>query len=50
MEVARFSGLYPKIINQTLINSLLVQARIRAASEGGNALKIQDRRDGVLYI
>lgn len=48
MEVARFSNLYPEIINQDLINSLRVEARMRSATEGTPA--INNRRDGILYI
>ena len=48
MEVARFSGLYPEIIDTELIQSLRVQARLRSATEGQPA--IHSRRDGILYI
>ncbi len=48
MEVARFSNLYPEIIDQELINSLRVEARLRSATEGAPA--INNRRDGILYI
>jgi hypothetical protein len=50
MEVARFYKLYPEIIDTDLINTLRVQARIRAASDSGKSPNIHDRRDGVLYI
>lgn len=50
MEVARFHKLYPDIIDTDLINTLRVQARIRAASSSGKSPSIHDRRDGVLYI
>jgi len=49
-EVARFSGLYPKINNQELMNSLLVMARIRAASGTSGKNKVLERRDGVFYL
>ncbi len=48
MEVARFSGLYPEIIDTELVQSLRVQARLRSATEGQPA--IHSRRDGILYI
>lgn len=48
MEVARFSNLYPEIIDQQLINSLRVEARLRSSTEGTPA--INNRRDGILYI
>lgn len=48
MEVARFSPLYPQIIDEGLINSLRVEARLRSATEGQPA--INNRRDGILYI
>lgn len=48
MEVARFSGLYPEIIDQNLMNSLRVEARLRSATETAPA--INNRRDGILYI
>lgn len=48
MEVARFCGLYPEIIDTELVQSLRVQARLRAATEGEPA--IHSRRDGILYI
>lgn len=49
-EVARFFGLYPKILNVELINALRVEARIRAASSSGKSIDVLERRDGVLYI
>ena len=48
MEVARFSNLYPEIIDQDLINALRVEARLRSATEAVPA--INNRRDGILYI
>lgn len=48
MEVARFCGLYPDIIDTELMQSLRVQARLRSATEGQPA--IHNRRDGILYI
>ena len=50
IEVARFSSLYPKIINQEKINALRVEARIREASGSGKPISVLERRDGVLYI
>ncbi len=48
MEVARFSHLYPEIVDQELINSLRVEARLRSATEPAPA--INGRRDGILYV
>ena len=48
MEVARFCGLYPDIIDTELVQSLRVQARLRAATEGQPA--IHNRRDGILCV
>jgi len=48
LEVARFYPLYPEIIDQTLINATLVEARLRGATEDQSAL--HKRRDGVHYL
>lgn len=50
MEVARFSGLYPEVIDRALIQALCVEARLRAATEGETQPAVHNRRDGVLYI
>lgn len=49
-EVARLCGLYPEVLNETLINSLRVEARLREASDTGMVSNVQNRRDGILYI
>ena len=50
MEVARFANLYPEVVDQSLIQSLRVQARLREASGGGGQPALHNRRDGILYI
>ncbi len=50
MEVARFCGLYPELIDAELIQALRVEARFRAAHDRDGQLTVQHRRDGVLYI
>jgi len=50
MEVSRFCGLYPDVINKELIRALRVEARLRSASSEGNSSGVQNRRDGVLYM
>lgn len=50
MEVARFSGLYPEVVDEALIQALCVEARLRAATEGQGQPALHDRRDGILYI
>ena len=49
-EVARLCGLYPQIIDEALIQALRVEARLREASDTGLQSKVQNRRDGVLYM
>lgn len=50
LEVARFCGLYPEVVNDELIKALQVEARLRAASSGDNHAGVQNRRDGILYM
>ena len=50
MEVARFANLYPEHIDQSLIQSLRVQARLREAAGGGGQPALHNRRDGILYM
>ncbi len=50
MEVARFFGLYPEVVDRTLIQALCVEARLRAATEGETQPALHKRRDGILYI
>lgn len=50
MEVARFCGLYPEVIDEALIQALRVEARLRAATEGESQPALHRRRDGILYI
>lgn len=50
MEVARFCGLYPEILDAEFIQALRVEARFRAAHDRDGQLTVQHRRDGVLYI
>jgi len=48
LEVERFYKVYPEVINQTLIDTIRVEARLRGVTEGQPA--IHQRRDGVLYL
>ncbi len=48
LEVARFYSLYPEVVDQTLMNSILVEARLRSATEDQPAL--HERRDGIHYL
>ena len=48
MEVARFYPLYPEVIDQTLMNTILVEAKLRGATEDQPSL--HTRRDGVHYL
>ena len=50
VEVARFHGLYPEILDEELMQALRVEARFRAAHERDGQPTVQHRRDGVLYI
>ncbi len=50
MEVARFANLYPEIIDQSLIQSLRVEAKLREASGSAGQPALHNRRDGILYI
>ena len=50
MEVARFASLYPEIIDNSLIQSLKVEAKLRAASGTSGQPALHNRRDGILYI
>ncbi len=47
-EVARFYPLYPDVVDQALMNSILVEARLRSATEDQPAL--HKRRDGIHYL
>lgn len=49
-EVARLWALYPEVLDEPLIQSLRVEARLREASDPGLVSKVQNRRDGVLYM
>ena len=50
MEVARFHTLYPEIVDDNLIKSLRVEAKLRAATGTHSHGAVHNRRDGVLYI
>ncbi len=50
VEVARFVGVYPEIVDKELIQTLCVEARFRAAHDQEGKPTIHSRRDGVLYI
>lgn len=48
LEVERFYKLYPEIADQTLMDAIRVEARLRGVTEGQPA--IHKRRDGILYL
>jgi hypothetical protein len=48
LEVERFYKLYPEIADQTLIDAIRVEARLRGVTEGQPA--IHKRRDGIHYL
>lgn len=48
LEVERFFTLYPEIIDQALIDTIRVEAKLRSVTEGQPA--IHKRRDGIHYI
>lgn len=50
VEVARFVGVYPEVVDKELIQTLCVEARFRAAHDQEGAPSVHLRRDGVLYI
>jgi len=50
VEVARFIGVYPEIVDNELIQALCVEARFRAAHDQEGKPAVHSRRDGVLYI
>ena len=49
-EVARFSKLYPRVVDKPLIDSICVEAKLRASIDGPELDGVNNRRDGVLYI
>lgn len=50
MEVARFHGVYPEIIDEALIRTLRVEAQVREATGDAARPAVHGRRDGILYI
>ena len=48
-EVERFYPFYPEIADQKLMNSALVEARLRRNSKEVDISSVENRRDGVLY-
>jgi hypothetical protein len=48
LEVERFYKLYPETVDQPLIDSIRVEARLRGVTEGQP--EINKRRDGILYL
>lgn len=48
MEVARFFSMYPEVIDNELMSSIRVEARLRGLTEEQDPL--HSRRDGILYI
>lgn len=49
-EVQRFHTFYPEVIDQKLMNTILVEARLRENKEANDPRAVQNRRDGVLYL
>jgi len=50
VEVARFVGVYPEIVDDDFIQALCVEARFRSAHDQKGKPTVHTRRDGVLYI
>ena len=48
MEVARFFSMYPQVIDNALMSTIRVEARMRGLTERPD--RMQNRRDGVLYL
>lgn len=48
LEVARFYPLYPEVVDQVLMNSTLVEARLRIVTE--DQPELHKRRDGIHYL
>ncbi|MCB1773299.1 MAG: hypothetical protein KDI88_06750 [Gammaproteobacteria bacterium] len=48
MEVARFFSMYPQVIDNALMSTIRVEARMRGLD--GSQDRMQNRRDGVLYL
>ena len=48
LEVERFYKLYPEIIDEKLLKTILVEAKLRSVTEGEPA--INKRRDGIHYL
>ena len=48
LEVARFYPLYPEVVDQVLMNTIRVEARLRSATE--DQPELHKRRDGIHYL
>jgi len=48
-EVERFYPFYPKVIDMKIMNTALVEARLRRNTKVNNPSSVENRRDGVLY-
>ena len=48
LEVERFYSLYPEVVDKVLMNAILVEARLRGASE--DLPEMHKRRDGIHYL
>ncbi len=48
LEVERFYQLYPEVVDQTLLNAVLVEARLRSVTE--DQPELHKRRDGIHYL
>jgi len=49
-EVSRFCAMYPQIVNEEMIRTLRVEARLREISNPGGESGVHNRRDGILYM
>ena len=49
-EVERFYPFYPKVVDQKLMNTILVEARLRRNDKEYDPSSVDNRRDGVLYL
>ena len=48
LEVERFYPLYPEVVDQTLMNATLVEAKLRSTTE--DQPELHKRRDGIHYL
>ena len=48
-EVERFKSFYPEVVDEKLMKTILVEARLRQDKNANDPRAVQNRRDGVLY-